>query len=132
MAETGWTFHRGRGARGASAAGAPSWPRRQDPTTHQDGASRLIGRVGAGRIRELLIQRLSVDDAAPQKLRPCWDRRQRVRLLREESPELGMMPAERVAGAVSVSSDPGAQPSGLFDEPLAGHYFEILVHTASL
>jgi hypothetical protein len=43
-----------------------------------------------------------------------------------------MMPAEAVSGAVSMGSDPCAQPSRLVDELLARHHVEILVHGTSL
>src|SRR5262245_53835704 len=42
------------------------------------------------------------------------------------------MPAESVAGTVSVGSDPRAQPFRLLNELLPCHYFEIPVHTTSL
>src|SRR5262245_15064782 len=58
--------------------------------------SRPIRGIGAGRIGQLLVQGLAVPQAAPEKLRPRWNRRQRIGLLGQEAPERRVMPAERV------------------------------------
>ena len=66
--------------------------------------SRLIRRVRAGRIRQLFVQRLAVPQAAPKKLWPSRNRRQRVGLVGQEAPERRVMSAERVSGAISVGA----------------------------
>ena len=80
----------------------------QEPPGRLASRARLRGHVGAGRMRQQLIQRLAVLQTAPEKRRPCRNRRQWVGLLGEETPERRVMPAERVSGAVPVCPDPCA------------------------
>jgi len=72
---------------------------------------RLVWFGGARRIRQLLVQRLTVPQAAAEKLGPRRDRRHRVSPFREKPPERGVMPAssstappQRLASACSISS----------------------------
>src|SRR6185436_7903572 len=97
----------------------------------RDFSSWLIRRVGPRCIRELLVQRLAIPQAAPQELRPSGDPGQRVGLLGQEAPERRVMPAELLAGAVAVRPDALTQPPRLGDQLLARHGFEILVHATS-
>src|SRR3989442_13101160 len=106
--------------------GGPQHPRLVAPR------SRPIRRVGAGRIRQLLVQRLAGPQTASEKLRPRWNRRQRAGLFGEEAPECRLMPAERVSGAVPVGPDARAQPPRLGNQLLAHHRVEIFVHDTSL
>jgi hypothetical protein len=59
---------------------------------------------------------LAVGDAASQELGPLGDDRDRVGRLREESPELGMVPAEVLSGTVAMLSDASAQADHLMYE----------------
>ena len=49
-------------------------------------------------------------------------------LLRQQPPQLRMMPAQRMPGTVAVRPDAGAQSLHLGDERLAAEGVEILVH----
>lgn len=90
--------------------------------------SRTIWFIGTRRARQLPVQGLAVLHTAPKELRPRRHRRERVGLLREQTPERWMMPAERMASTVPVRSNAGAQPFRLGHELLAGHAFEVVVH----
>jgi hypothetical protein len=56
-------------------------------------------------VRKLSIERLAVLNAAPEKLWPVWHLGQWVRRLWQETPQLWMMPAERLPGALSMLAD---------------------------
>ena len=83
-------------------------------------------------ILQLLIERLAVPQAAPEKLRPRRDGRNRVSPFREKPPERGVMPAELVSAAVAVLPDPRAQPLRLGHQLLARHRLQIVVHSFRL
>jgi hypothetical protein len=55
---------------------------------------------------KLVIERLAIADAAPQELRPLGHVGDGVGGLGQETPELGVVPAEFVAGAVTMPADP--------------------------
>src|SRR5262245_7887538 len=80
---------------------------------------------------KLLIQRLSVSDAAAEELRPRGNRRLRFRSLGKEAPKLGVMPAKVMSATVSVVPNPCAQTFGLVKQLLLRHPLEILVHVTS-
>lgn len=80
---------------------------------------------GAWGVGRLLIQRLTVAKAASEELRPVGDRRDGVGVLGEEFPEIGMVPAEVVAGGVAMFADAGAQAANFREEFVACHGFEI-------
>ena len=81
--------------------------------------TRLVWRVRARRIRQLLVERLAVAQAASQKLRPARDGRHRIGPLRQQPPQRWMMPAEVVSRAVAMLADPRAQPLCLDHQLLA-------------
>src|SRR5262249_38070223 len=86
----------------------------------------LRGRArGSGK---LPVERLAVADAAAEELRPPGNDRKRVGPLGQKSPELRVMPAERVRARVPVCTDAGAQPLHLREQLFAGHRLEVLVH----
>ena len=62
-----------------------------------------------GRAGELGVEGLAVANAAAHELRPVGDRGHRVGGLREERPEIGMVPAQVVAGAVPMLPDPSSE-----------------------
>jgi hypothetical protein len=55
-------------------------------------ALRVIWLIRARRVRQLLVQRLAVPQATPEKLRPCRYGRHRVRFLGQKAPEGRVMP----------------------------------------
>jgi hypothetical protein len=61
----------------------------------------------------LLVEGLAVPNAAPKELRPIGHRGQRVLLLRKESPEAGLMPAELLTGTVAVLANSPAKLANL-------------------
>src|SRR5262245_2097834 len=79
----------------------------------------------------LLIQRLSVAYAAPEKLRPCRHCWLGVLFLGKQSPEIRVMPAQLVARAVTMRTNPLPQLLDFRDELFARHTIEILFHDAS-
>lgn len=88
--------------------------------------------VGAGRIWQLLVEGLPVADASAEKYRPFRYAGERIRSLREETPESGMMPAELVLRAVAVGPNPLAKPPHLRGELFTRHAVEIFVHASPL
>src|SRR5262249_33924638 len=74
------------------------------------------------------VEGLAVAHAAADELRPGRDGGHRVRLLGEEAPERGVVPAERVPRAVAVGADAPAELLDLGDELVAGHVVEVGVH----
>jgi hypothetical protein len=76
----------------------------------------------------LLIERLTIANAASEELRPIGHRRQRVLPLGEESPEAGMMPAELLTGAVAVLANASAKLAHLLDQLFAGEIGQVVVH----
>jgi hypothetical protein len=62
-----------------------------------------------GRAGELGVEGLAVANAAAHELGPVGDRGHRVGGLREERPEVGMVPTQIVAGAVSMLPDPSPE-----------------------
>jgi hypothetical protein len=87
------------------------------------------------RCGKLDVKRLPVPDAASHELGPVGDLRLWIRGFRQEPPELGMVPAEIVPGAVPMPPDPFSQTQNLVYELLAREYREFLVgcyHTRSL
>src|SRR5262245_19484936 len=85
----------------------------------------------AARLRQLVIKRLAVANAAAKKLRPCGDGRQRILLVRQQTPKRGMMPAEVVARAVAMHADALPQFLGLLDQLRARHPIQVFVHNVS-
>ncbi|MBW3578718.1 MAG: hypothetical protein KY462_13455 [Actinobacteria bacterium] len=79
---------------------------------------------GAGK---LTIERFSVREATAQELRPWRYGNLRIDRLRQQTPELGMMPAEIVARTVPMSTDARPESLHLGDERLAVKALQILV-----
>src|SRR2546430_818664 len=107
-----------------TATGKSGYAGRARPALRSGGVELL---VGPGRGRELDIERLPVPDAAPQELGPVRNLRERIRGFGQEPPELGMMPAEIVAGAVPMPPDPFPQTKDLVDQLVARECRELLV-----
>jgi hypothetical protein len=63
----------------------------------------------ARQVRELSIQRLPVPQTTSQELRPGRHGQIRIDVLRKKLPELGVVPTQRVPGAVAMPTDSGAQ-----------------------
>ena len=61
--------------------------------------------IDAGCARRLIVQRLTVPDAAAHELRPGWDGDLRIDLLGQQGPQRGVMPAEIVSRGVSMLPD---------------------------
>src|SRR5687767_7568666 len=80
-----------------------------------------------GGVRRLLVERHPVFHASLHELRPVRHRRNGVGLLRQESPERRMMPAELVPRAVAMPPDAGPQLPDFDDELVAGHRGEVFV-----
>src|SRR5690606_34642349 len=85
-------------------------------------------RVGARRVGELPVQGLPVADAAAEKLRPIRHRDVPRDRLRQQAPELRMVPAEIVPAAVAVGADAGAQPHHFRDQLFPGEVVEVRIH----
>src|SRR5262245_12010481 len=90
-------------------------------------ASLLIFDIEHGRVRQLAVERFAVSQASAQELRPWRDRDFGCHPLGQQTPELGVMPAQIMSAAVPVFTDACPQPLHLGDQRLAG-YVQILVH----
>jgi hypothetical protein len=84
------------------------------------------------RVGQLFVERLPVTDAAPQELGPGGNGEPRVERLREEPPEVRLVPAQVVSAAVAVSPDPVAEPLHFIDELFPRERVEIVVHVSPL
>lgn len=80
-----------------------------------------------GRAGELGVEGLAVANAAAHEVGPVGDRGHRVGGLREERPEVGMVPAQVVAGAVSMLPDPSPEAKNLGDQLLLRETREFVV-----
>jgi hypothetical protein len=83
-------------------------------------------------VRELLVERLAIPQAAFQKLRPVRHDRQGVRLLWQQSPERRMMPTQLMPCAVPMSADAVPESLHLGDQLFARHAIDVVVHDASV
>jgi hypothetical protein len=103
---------------------APGPRRAADPlafSVHASYSSLLRGARGSW------SSRLAIADTASQELRPLWDGGHGVGGLGQETPELGVVPAEVVSGAVAML--PNAVPQALLlpDEILMREGIEVSV-----
>ena len=76
----------------------------------------------------MVVERLPVADAASQELWPLRHLRQRISGFGQETPELGMVPAELMVRAVTVPADTVPQADNLLHELVPRERFEIVVH----
>jgi hypothetical protein len=81
----------------------------------------------ARRCRKLLIERLTVSQTAAQELRPRGDRWQRILVVRQQTPQRWMMPAELMASAIAVTANTLAQLSYLREQLVARHAVDVFV-----
>ena len=108
-------------------------PGRVSDVTSRPSAFGLLADTGSG--GKLLIERLAIADAPPQELWPFRHLRDRIGDLGQEPPELGVVPAEFVTGAVSVPPDSFAQMHHFVNQVLSGERLKIVVrwhHEASV
>ena len=80
----------------------------------------------------MLVERLSITDAAAKKLGPLGHDRLRIRALRQESPKLGMPPAQPVSTRVAMSTNSIAKASHLECKLVATERIEVFVHVPSI
>jgi hypothetical protein len=73
------------------------------------------------------VEGLAVGDAASEELWPFGDNRDGVGRLRQESPELGMVPAEVVSGTVAMFADTSSQAEHLLYELVTRESIEFCV-----
>jgi hypothetical protein len=81
----------------------------------------------ARRCRKLLIEGLAISHTATQELRPrrdCW---QGILVVRQQTPERWMMPAELMTSAIAVTANTLAQLSYFSDQLVARHAVYVLV-----
>jgi hypothetical protein len=83
-------------------------------------------------VRELLVERLAIPQAALQKLRPVRHDRHGVRLLRQQRPERRMMPTQLMPCAVPMSADAVPESLHLGDQLRARHAVDVVVHDVSV
>jgi len=84
------------------------------------------------RVRQLLVEGLTISNTASQELGPVRHDRQRVRPLGQKRPKRRVVPTEVVTRAVTVLPDAGAQPGHLGQELLATQVLEVIVHVRPL
>src|SRR5688572_29377925 len=80
---------------------------------------------------QLAIQRLPVPQAAAKKLGPFRDGDLRCDFLREERPQVGVVPAKLVSGAVAMPADASAQTADFSDQLLPREVVDVFVHPSS-
>jgi len=125
-----------RGQTGQPEAGAAQpQQRRRHPDEHRrvqraffGKGSAAIGLLAAGSVRCLFVERLAVTHAAPDERGPLGNHRLRVRPLRKQAPQTGVVPAQLVLGAVAMFADARAQLLDLADQLLTSHLLDIFVH----
>lgn len=81
----------------------------------------------AQRGRKLLIERLTISQTAAQELRPRGDRWQRILVVRQQTPERWMVPAELMASAIAVTANTLPQLAHLSDKLFARHTVDVFV-----
>ena len=84
--------------------------------------------ITARRVGRLLVERLAVTDAALQKLRPGRYQNLGLQFVWQQLPQIGMVPAQRMATAVSMDTDGLAQTFRLREQLLARQSVQVLVH----
>ena len=86
--------------------------------------------VRSRRSWQLSVKRLAILQTTTQELRPCWHARNRIAPLRQQSPQLGMMPAELMARAVTVCANARPQTLDLRNQRLSIQPVDIFIHGA--
>jgi hypothetical protein len=92
----------------------------------------VVGLVRARSIGKLGVERSAIFQATLEELRPRGYDRKRIRLLGEETPEGGLVPAEFVACRVPVRADRATKLASFLEEPGVRHLFEVFVHAPSI
>lgn len=83
--------------------------------------------MSARRCRKLLIERLTISQTGLDELRPRGDCWQRILVVRQQTPERWMMPAEIMASAITVTANTLAQLSHLGEQLVARHTVDVFV-----
>jgi hypothetical protein len=80
------------------------------------------------RMRQLFVERLAISEASSQELWPVRDTWNGIGRFRKKSPQLWMVPAERVTRAIPMRPDSGPQSFDLRGErvPIQGR--KIVIH----
>jgi len=78
-------------------------------------------------VRQLTLERLAVPHAPAQELRPGRHRDFRHRALGQQSPELWVMPAQRMSTIIAMRANASAQPLDFANELLAAQGLEIVI-----
>jgi hypothetical protein len=79
-------------------------------------------------VRTLPVERLAILDAAAQKSRPGRHGNLGVDRFGKQRPQLRVMPAKAVSGAVAMRANARPEPPHLLDKPFARHMLQIVVH----
>jgi hypothetical protein len=79
----------------------------------------------------LYVEGLPVPHASTHELGPVRHHREGILLLGEKAPQLRVVPAELVKGAVPVYADPAAELPDFGHQLLMRHRVEVLVHDLS-
>src|SRR5262245_4967387 len=113
-----------------SAVPSPSPGSLRDPTSPRKerrevkkGAS-LVFVIGTRRIRQFAIERFAIAQASAQEFRPRRDGNVRRDPLGQQAPEVRMMPAQIVTGAITVRADAGSQSLHFREQLLAVQPFK--------
>ena len=83
--------------------------------------------AGARSVRQLLIQRLTILEAAAEEHWPLWDDRANAGFLRQEVPQSGMVPAKFMHGTVAVCTHCITKLDKLREQFLATQFVEIRI-----
>ena len=80
----------------------------------------------------MFVERLAIPDAALHELRPVWNDNGRIGSLRQQGPQVWMMPAQFVARAIAMLANALAKSFYLRRQLFARHLLEIVVHAVIL
>src|SRR5262245_54529183 len=91
-------------------------------------SSLLVSCIRPRGLRQLLIERLPVADTPTHEVRPFRDIGQGIGLLRQQSPQRGMMPAKLLPAGIPVLANALPQLLNFDDQLSTLHVVKIVVH----
>ena len=81
-------------------------------------------------MRGLFVQRLAIPDTALHELWPIGDDWDGIGSLRQQGPQVGVMPTEFMAGAVPVFANAHPQTLDFRHQLFARHLAKVIIHAA--
>src|SRR6266508_1292857 len=107
--------------------GDPTSPRKRGEVKTSHLSIFPVFEISPRRVRQLALQRFAIAQAAAQKFWPGRDGHFGRDPLGQQAPEIGMVPAQVVTGAVAVRADARSETLHLRDQLVAAQCFEVAV-----